>query len=492
MTTISELVNSCEQEKLHFSGAIQASGALVRFDEQGKVSDVSENLEEFIGIPTVEALYGNLDWGWLLGKLDDLPPRAGAQIPCYDLQHSSGNRLDIRLVRDAQGGVLAELGRPTENEVSIIDPHILQQPLMHVPENEAELSAYYASLLEGVFALSGYDRIMLYRFHEDWSGEVIAEKTTTTLGSYLQLRFPASDIPEIARNLYLLNPCRHIPDTLAQPVALIGKEKTPADLTYTDLRSVSPVHLKYLENMGVGASFSLPIRVAGKLWGLVACHNLRSRSISAANKQACATLASTFSLGLSSWLACKRMQIIDGLDRRVEKILETISQYPHPLDGIELNGQSLIDALGAEGFALAIGDEVVLVGNTPHLDEMGPVDAWFQDQSQDSLFETDRLSDTFSGNPLLLAAASGLMAIKANSPRSGRVRIYWFRPEEPYSVAWAGNPNKPMTENAGVVMLSPRRSFEKWVEIRTGYSRPWSDADRMTAAKFRNTLLRWL
>lgn len=492
MSTLAELVNQCESEQLHLSGAIQAWGALLRFDGRGNVTHASANLPDFIGITPSAAFSGSVDWAWLLDKLETLPATPGAHSQRYGVHVANHGYLDIRLIRDAEGGILAELERPVPNDGQVIDLHGLQRPLMHIPDTEDELAAYYTVLLDGLSALSSLDRLMIYRFHDDWSGEVIAEKTNPALGSYLRLRFPASDIPAIARQLYLLNPCRQIPDAGAGAVPLLGRNDLPADLSHTDLRSVSPVHLVYLSNMGVGASFSFPIRVAGKLWGLVACHHRVPHILSAARRQACTTLVSAFSLGLSSWLASRRMQMVDSLDRRVDKVLEAIAQYPHPLDGIELNGQALIDALGAEGFALAVGDEIVLVGNTPHLDEMGPIDAWFMNRWQDSLFVTDQLSDTFSDNPLLLAVASGLMAIKANSPRSGWVRFYWFRPEEPYSVAWAGNPNKPIGENAGAVMLSPRRSFEKWVEVRTGYSRPWSDADRMTAAKFRNTLLRWL
>jgi light-regulated signal transduction histidine kinase (bacteriophytochrome) len=491
MTTLSELVTQCEKEQLHLSGAIQSWGALLRFNAAGSVTHASANLADFVGTSAETALAGAVDWGWLLGDLDLLPAEPGAGRIRHHIQEPANRVLDVRLIRDGQGGILAEIERPYHGE-NAIDLHAWQRTLLRIPEGEDSLSVYHQALLDGIAALSGFDRLMIYRFHDDWSGEVVAEKTTPALGSYLQLRFPASDIPDIARQLYLLNPCRHIPDAGANPVPLLGHAETPADLTYTDLRSVSPVHLTYLANMGVGASFSLPIRVANRLWGLVACHHLTPHTISAAHRQACVTLVSAYNLDLSSWLASRRMQMVDSLDRRVDKVLEAIAQYPNPLDGIEFSGQTLIEALGAEGFALAVDNEIVLLGNTPQLEEMGLIDAWFTDRWQESLFATDRLADIFNDNPLLLAVASGLMAIKANSSRSGWVRFYWFRPEEPYSVHWAGNPNKPMTEQAGAIMLSPRRSFEKWVEVRTGYSRPWSDADRMTAAKFRNTLLRWL
>jgi len=123
---------------------------------------------------------------------------------------------------------------------------------------------------------------------------------------------------------------------------------------------------------------------------------------------------------------------------------------------------------------------------------MAVLDDWFLNMCKDTVALTDHLEDLFPEQMTLLAAASGMAAIKARSPRSGWVRFYWFRPAQPRTVAWAGNPEKPLVEDAGAVMLSPRRSFERWIETKSGYSRPWSFEEKMTAAKFRTTLLRWI
>ena len=492
MSSIPDFVSQCEAEQLHLSGAIQSCGVLLHVDAAGSLSHVSANATEVLGLDVRTLLAQPVSrFDWLQQAIDQLGMDEGASMICPGTADNEGSLMDLRLVRCADGGAHAEIQRAVMGE-PLPDFHALQRALFRIPEDEAALEAYCVSLVDSIVRLTGYHRAMIYRFRDDWSGEVVAEKTSPELGSYLGLRFPASDIPAIARQLYLLNPWRHIPDTRAASVPLVAAQDAPLDLTYTDLRSVSPVHLIYLANMGVGASFSLPIRVANRLWGLVACHHLEPRALSLSCRQACANLTSSFSLGLSSHLASRRIQKIDSLERRVDRILEYVSLHPDPLDGIEANGSILMEAMGAEGLATIIGTDVILLGSTPSLDEMEMIDAWFVGQWSENLFASDHLGELFSDNPLLLSVAAGMLAVKTSSPRSGWVRFYWFRPEEAYEVAWAGNPDKPTVENAGAVMLSPRRSFEKWVEMRTGYSRPWTNEDRMTAAKFRTALLRWL
>jgi light-regulated signal transduction histidine kinase (bacteriophytochrome) len=195
---------------------------------------------------------------------------------------------------------------------------------------------------------------------------------------------------------------------------------------------------------------------------------------------------------MSSYMSGQRLKMIDSLDRRIDSVLEKLGNFADPLDGIETNGQALLDALGAQGFAMAIQDNVVIDGDGPNLDGLALIDDWFVNQCPELVLSSDHLADIFPHQSLVLSVASGMMAIKAQSPRSGWVRFYWFRQAEPQHVAWAGNPNKPMTENAGAVALSPRRSFERWVEIKSDYSRPWTKEEQIVAAKFRNNLLRWL
>jgi light-regulated signal transduction histidine kinase (bacteriophytochrome) len=399
-------------------------------------------------------------------------------------------RIDALVIR-GEGAILVELERNNAPTEPIALQH-LQQTFMTAPRNAQDMADYHQALVLAFRRIIDFDRVMLYRFAPDWSGEVIAEATAAGVGSYQGLRFPASDIPAIARNLYLINPARMIPDAQSKPVPLLGLDASVPDLTRSDLRSVSPVHLEYLANMGVNASFSVPVRTNGQLWGLVACHNQGAHLLTPDQRNACVTLANTYALGLSSYIAGQRLKRIDSLDRRIEGVLEKLASYADPLDGIESNGPALMEALDAQGFAMAIKDNVVMDGDGPDLDGLAIIDDWFVNESKEFVLCSDHLTDLFPGNLLVLAAASGMIGIKVKTPRSGWVRFYWFRQAEPQQVAWAGNPNKPMVENAGAIALSPRRSFERWVENKSDYSRPWSKEEQMVAAKFRNNLLRWL
>jgi chemotaxis family two-component system sensor kinase Cph1 len=184
--------------------------------------------------------------------------------------------------------------------------------------------------------------------------------------------------------------------------------------------------------------------------------------------------------------------VLDSLERRIGKIQEALAEYDDPLDGIARMADCPKETMDAQAFAKAAGDDVVIAGDGPDLDAMGIIDDWFLNENREAVAFTDHFGDIFPDQPMLLAAVSGMAAVKARSPNSGWVRFYWFRPAQPQEVAWAGNPDKPMVEKAGVAMLSPRRSFEKWIEVKTGYSRPWTMEEKITAGKFRSTLLEWL
>jgi chemotaxis family two-component system sensor kinase Cph1 len=487
------LVRRCESEQLHLSGAIQSFGALIRVDAgSGRVTHASANLADFLGVEAFRILgepRESLPW-LSVETLEKLPHQPGARVMIRDIVDRPDRKVDGLVVR-GPGCILVELER-SDTGFEPLSVQQFQTPLLSVPYDDDEVALHHELLTQAFRAITGYDRIMIYRFHSDWSGEVIAETTTAALGSYLGLRFPASDIPQIARDLYLLNPSRMIPDARSQPVPVLGVDSAPPDLTYSDLRSVSPVHLEYLDHMGAGASFSVPIRVSGRLWGLVACHHLSARPLSPDHRAACVSLTNAYSLGLTSHLASRRFQSLDSLDRRIEKILEALALHEDPLDGIAAMGDRLKEMMDAQGFAMAAGNDVVIAGDGPDLDGMGIIDDWFLNESREMVVITDHLEGIFHGQTLLLAAVSGMVAVKARSHRSGWVRLYWFRPAQPQEVAWVGNPNKPVVEKAGVAMLSPRRSFEKWIEVKAGYSRPWSNEEKMAAAKFRNSLLQWL
>lgn len=493
---LATLTAGCEAEKLHLSGAIQNHGALLILDLNGlRISHISSNFAAFTGIAADLLLDSSLEetlpWlaevlaSWLkTGKTDAhrLVPRIFATteggLDCW-LIHASG-QIIVELLPSRQAPPLPE--------------HRLQLPLFAPPRNNEQLAAYSQALIAGIQEASGLARVMLYRFHEDFSGEVIAERAAPGLGSYLGLRFPASDIPAIARRLYLINPWRSIPDIHAPLSPIIG-QGIP-DLTHSLLRSVSPVHLKYLENMGVAASFSLPIKIGGQLWGLITCHHPTPLILDPESCQLCAKLAKSYTIGLSIFLAQQRMQLIDSLSRRIENILQDLKYQDNPLESLIGQAERLLDLMNADGLAIICDEAYVACGQAPEAEALTRLDQWFLQQDEAAIL----VDDPGAQQPaltVLLAPLAGVAAIKVEKIHLRRLagqnlRLYWFRLEEPREVSWAGNPDKPSAENTEVPSLAPRRSFERWVEVKSNTCRPWNNQDRLHCAHLRNALLRGL
>lgn len=494
MIAVSEqILQSCEAERLHLSGAIQSFGAMLRIDAASLiVTHASTNLGDYLTVSAQQLLGQHISKSGCLTARDfyNLPVVVGKTVTLRSVAETPAWRVDALFIR-GESCILVELEK-TQALAEPIPLHHFQRMLLRSPADETQLQNHHQILLQAIRSIINFDRIMIYRFRDNWDGEVIAEATGAGLGSYLGLRFPAGDIPAIARNLYMLNPSRMIPDSRAQPVTVLSLDGVAPDLTRSDLRSVSPVHLEYLANMGVAASFSVPIRIHGVLWGLVACHHLMPNLLTPDQRNACSQLTNTYALALTTYFASCRLRMIDSLDRRIDRVLKAISLHRDPLDGLEAHAQTLMEALGAGGFAMVINEDVAIAGSGPDLECMSIIDGWFVNDCQETIVATDHLAQMVPQAKASHITASGLLAIKVVSPRKGEVRFYWFRPEESQEVAWAGNPNKPTLENAGATRLSPRRSFERWIEIKKGYSRPWTAEEKVVGTKFRNTLLRWL
>lgn len=491
--TYEQLLQGCESEKLHLSGHIQPFGALVCIDRGSyNITHASQNIEELIGIKIENLLGKHIDAldPALVEIIDKLPHKQGASALFLNKLETLKGAMDI-LLHAGENSVIIEIEKPIEN-MKPISIYQLQLELLNVPNSSSQMAQYQHSLVEAIRVVTGYDRIMVYRFLDDWSGEVVAEWADDGIGSYLDLRFPASDIPAIARNLYMLNPSRLIPDISTPSVPIYGDGESVPDLTYSDLRSVSPVHIEYLKNMGVRASFSVPIKVLGALWGLLACHNITPKYLPMEYRNICIALVQSFAIGLSVHKASKRLTILDGMERKIDAILEAISKNEDTLAGIQQNVGLLLDLLDAKGIGMAIEDEIILMGLTPDIEYMSALDSYFTNQCSEVVYSCDNLESILPESKDIAQNVSGTLAIRARSNKSGSIRFYWFRPEQPTEVVWAGNPNKPAIEDPNATALSPRRSFEKWVEIKRGFCRPWTSEEKTIALKFRNTLLRWL
>jgi light-regulated signal transduction histidine kinase (bacteriophytochrome) len=336
--------------------------------------------------------------------------------------------------------------------------------------------------------LTGFNRVMIYVFRDDGDGEVVAEaRNATVYGSYMGLRFPASDIPQIARELYKLNPWRLIPDSQIQSVLLLANQPTPPDLTWSDLRSVSPVHKSYMANMGVRASLSFPIMAGGELWGLIACHHDEPRTLPLKVLRSASQICKYYGLIISTWVAEQRMRFIDKLDQsyaasRVAMVREggIISSMPEITP-------SLFELFNVSGMSIRLGNVWAHTGDSPNSSSLKTLSEWFESDQGDSLKLIDNLSLTIPGLGKLPVA--GALVMRVQTRERQMLQLWLYRKELIYDVAWGGNPDKPVEFNEGEIGIAPRKSFDKWVEKRKNFSSPWTGEDRLAAKRLRQLLI---
>lgn len=480
-------IEQCEREALHYSAAIQPHGCLLAVDESLRLLAVSANAEQWLGLrPSLgEPLPEEL-----ARLLCELPAEPGSRREWPLALERQGRGLDAVLSRHLPGQSLIELTASPEDEVGVPEPELaLLGGLGELnPSSEQALPALRQELVQQVRELTGFARVMYYQFHEDGDGEVLAEsRDETAYGSYLGLRFPASDIPQIARALYRLTPWRLIADIEAAAVPLIvGDEQTSIDLSRSDLRSVSPVHVLYLANMEVRASLSFPLVIGNELRGLIACHDRRPRVLPLATLSAVARRVRTHVMSLTAQLAQRRIRLIDGLQYRIGEARALLHAAGGLLQAWPQLGAWLQQQFAVDGAIVCVGNQRAAVGLCLEEDALEAVDAWFLHACSETVWLGDRLSRQIPDFPL--SAIAGLLAVKIRPNHEQPLRIYLCRQEYIHEVAWGGNPDKPVERHDGQWGIAPRQSFEKWVEKRLGQSRPWSNEDRLMALKLRELL----
>ena len=482
-----QLLEGCESALLHLSGMIQGHGALVRVDRGSmRVTHASANVNDILGIDYNDALGKRPDFLGL--GLEDIITKMSESVGVLnEIQvKKDGILYDVSLYTD-MGGVIAEFERSPE---FFINPRRLTEiryDFFKTPDTQSDFNAQCDRLVGYIREITGFERVMLYKFLPDWSGEVTAESVGGAMGSYLGLRFPASDIPAIARNLYMINPSRYIYNTEGESVPVVALDEAVIDLTYSGLRSVAPVHVEYLSNMGVKSSFSIPVKSLGGLWGMVACHASAPVVLSHKARAYCIEVVKNYSVSVSSYRTAQNMKTLDGMEMNLNELLAGIKNHHTVSNWVIENAKAVLGLFGASGFAMTINDETLTVGQPPDISFINDL----KDNMTEHLLMSDSLGILFKHNTVNVKAA-GALAIQTKTSDKQDLFMCWFRPEEPYEVQWAGNPDKPISEDPAAIALSPRKSFETWVEVRRGYCRPWSGEDRTIAYKLINILPRWI
>ncbi len=486
-------IAACDREPIHLSGAIQPHGALMELDSELRVVRASANAQGWLGLAvdplTGPALQDTLPSGWseLLGLVQAWLD-GGERILLSAGPIADGRRATALAQRTRGGGVLLEF------EAGNLDFHAagrlqarVQADLEQLGQAD-EITALCALVTAQVRQITGFNRVMVYRFTDEWDGTVVAQDGDGTLPNYLGLRFPASDIPAQARELYRLNRIRIIPDAdyAAVPIAAVAQGQTqPLDLSASVLRSVSPVHLEYMRNMGTLSSMSVSILVDGRLWGLVSCHHATPRLVALQVRNACDFLAQVMALQISALERTARAARQVELAAVQGELIARMARERQFADGLARRPSAWLALAGAMGAAAVVDGDVTTAGLTPDRTQILALVDWLNRNEQAEVYSTFTLSERFPPAGAYVDLASGVLAIRTSQLHPSYV--LWFRPEVVQEVTWGGDPRKAVKADTG--RLHPRKSFAQWKERVRGRATPWEAAVVETARGFRNAIL---
>jgi light-regulated signal transduction histidine kinase (bacteriophytochrome) len=481
-------VDACAREPIHVPGAIQPHGALlVASADDLRLLQSSANLRDLVGVepapgrPLAEIVGAEAAEAlrrWLSAEPARFLGRCA--IGGADLQVSA-HRTPQGIIVELEPAVAGRAGDSPDDVYPRLRRFLERLGPLETIEEILALTA------GEIRALTGFDRALAYAFDPDGDGVVLAEDRNEALPSYLGLRFPASDIPAQARALYVANRVRLIPDADYQPSpihpALSPVDGQALDLGPAALRSVSPIHLQYMRNMGTAASMSVSLMVGRKLWGLVGCHSARPWRVSPQIRDACDFLGRLVSMQIDAReraaYAARRIAL-----KSVEaRLVAGLSRAPGIEEAMGVDGAPWLDLVGADGAALVTPGRIVSVGLAPSEPELAELAAWLGRAPMEDVFVTDRLSSLWGPARAFEAVASGVVALSISQLHSSY--ILYFRQEQVRTVRWGGDPRAQARPDP----LSPRRSFEIWREQVRGRCRPWSQAEVDQARDFRNAVV---
>jgi two-component system, chemotaxis family, sensor kinase Cph1 len=481
MTNYSNAIfEECEKEPLPFIGNLQPQGGMLFLSKKTKKFEfVSENIDSFLDQSPKEIL--GLDGTiWLQDNLPDL----------VELPKIAGNRVYLPNSLDLGKDEMDVILSPT-SEGWIIDLEFSQTNYLAPNESYSfslDTKSFQEELVKNICHATNYNRIMLYKFKPDWSGEVIAEEVQGTDGSYMSLNFPASDIPAIARGIYALTPYRYIP-TVEDPKPIFGlnSKGEKIDLTWSEHRAVSPVHIQYLKNMNVRGSFSISIVVDGKLWGLVACHKDSEGFIPLKTRLLCKEWVNLYSKHLEKNKENNKKVIQSKINQFISDIQIDLENNKNLTNTLLQQLPEFSKLVESNSGAVVVGQDVHSWNLNENTELINQIHNWAIKQQSTDIFISDYLPDTLRNNDYHIR---GLLSygIRSKSMNNALISFYFFRPEEVEEIAWAGNPQKPIENVEGNAKLSPRNSFEKWVQKRNGYSRAWTEENILVSEILRESL----
>jgi len=478
-------VTNCDKEPIHILGKIQGHGFLIGVDREDQlIRYISENTASYI----------NDDPTKYLGKhIDEIEARMNISNYVEKLNISKmiilgvGNGFENMnpfylevdgeafnlIIKNADAILLLEF-----EPCSIKGEFNIQKTIGRSISTILAESGLHSMLKTAAFEIKKiiqYDRVMIYQFGEEGHGVVVAEEKNSDLKPFLGMHYPASDIPKQARELYKINLTRILADVdMDCPAILSNKgQNTPLDLTHSVLRAVSPIHIQYLKNMGVAASFSISLLSHGELWGLIACHNYSPKFIDYKAREAAKLIGQILSPALEYRLGEEDIDKFEVINQSVNTLLNYIEKESDIVSALTSNAVTINNVCSSSGAVLVFDEKIISIGLTPGQNEVKEIVKWVIDNSQEMVFYTHRFPTMYPAAEKYSDFASGLFACILSRELSEM--ILFFKPEQKQSIIWGGNPEKAVeVASDGSFQLSPRKSFDKWTEIVRYSSAKWN------------------
>jgi two-component system, chemotaxis family, sensor kinase Cph1 len=478
-------VTSCDLEPIHIPGTIQPHGGMIVADGNAdRIIGTAGRAEVFLGGDLSGRALADVIGTKCFARIAEA--EEGRIIVLGKLQGQTGW---LNLVAYRSGGlVVVELDK-ADVEAALTATILADlDSIVTSFEKSATLEALYRVAASTYRKMTGYGRVMIYQFLDDDAGVVVGESLDGEADSFMHHHFPASDIPKQARALYVRNRIRVIPDVgyEPQPIRSISGNLRELDLSDSTLRSVSPVHIQYLKNMGVAASASISIIKDGILWGLIACHHNEPREIPLDVRVACQALAGSLSRQIRAKEDADILKERIRLRTQEEAVLVKMGDDTSLSEFFDRSGGELAALLRADGFAAAQGSDLFVSGKCPDRIDLREVADFVRQPAALQPLATDHLSKSMPKAEAFADLASGLLAVTMSTEVP--TILMWFRAEHLQVVEWAGNPHKGVPSQPGAI-LTPRSSFDAWTETVRHRSRPWNHAEVNTASRIVRLML---
>jgi len=469
-------ITNCDAEPIHIPGSIQSFGYLLALNKtDNTIQYCSENcailfgkpLNQILGMPLTE-----------LFKKEEADSIAAYYAKTEEAEKpfavNLGNQSYHITAFSTKENTIMEFEPFSQEGIELPDLFFQTKRFAYSTEKADNLQMLCQDVAEETRKITGYDRVMIYRFDKDYNGQVFAESKIDSIEPFLGLHYPATDIPSQAREMFLLKHMRILANVQATNVPLFASDENAdnksINLSLSTLRSVSPIYIQYLKNMGVVATFTITLINQGKLWGLIACHHYAPKHIPYHVRLAVHLQGVFLSSQIEVRQVADKFDLVNETEIKLEELQKIMAGSEQSL-AEEQTLLQLKNLLNADAVVIAYKGSFYKNGLLPQDKKLYSLMNWLETSVDQAIFQTSNLADSYPRASDLGSEVAGVVYLPIGTQTKNG--IAWIRRELEKTVNWAGDPTKPMNKDAENQILSPRKSFALWKEAVKGQSAPW-------------------